>query len=109
MRRESQRETVRPFKIYCRISKTRSWNLSPPGGVAPLSRVIVIGDRAWTFDLLRARGQVEVDDLVLTWRAGQSSALDTRRIADGTLVDTDHHITFAFVFFAFQPNGRFFQ
>lgn len=94
-----------------------------PGGVAPLGRVIVIGDRAWTFDLLRARGQVEVDDLVLTWRAGQNSALDTRRIADGrdvggviaqrrvdgTLVDTDHHITFAFVFFAFQPDGRFFQ
>ncbi|MGB1007827.1 MAG: DUF3179 domain-containing (seleno)protein, partial [Thalassobaculaceae bacterium] len=94
-----------------------------PEGVAPLGRVIVIDDRAWTFELLRAKRRVEVDDLVLTWRAGQNSALDTRDIADGrdvgsvvaqrrvegTLVDAPHHITFAFVFFAFQPDGRFFQ
>ena len=63
----------------CRTAPvSRSW-WRGAGQRGALGLVIVIGDRAWTFDLLRARGQVEVDDLVLTWRAGH---LDTRRIAD---------------------------
>ena len=61
-----------------------------------------------------------VKDLVLTWEAGQNSALDTRDISKGKdvgnvvvqrktsngLVDAVHDITFAFTFHAFRPKGK---
>ena len=62
---------------------------------------------------------MESGDLLLTWEAGQSSALDTRKIdqgrdvgnilvrrkTGGELVDVPYDVTFAFVFHAFRPNG----
>jgi hypothetical protein len=56
---------------------------------------------------------------VLTWEAGQNSALDTRTISDGREVgnvvvqrqssdgpeDVAYDLTFAFVFHAFRPDG----
>jgi hypothetical protein len=90
-----------------------------PEGIAPLARVVVVGDQAWSLDLLRRLGRVEAGDLVLSWHPGQVSALDRRRIAesrevgnvivqrrrDGRLEDVVYHVTFAFVFHAFQPEG----
>jgi hypothetical protein len=90
-----------------------------PAGIAPLARVVVVGDQAWSLDRLRQAGSIGAGDLVLSWRPGQASALDTPRIAagrdvgsvivqrrqDGRLSDIVHHITFAFVFHAFEPNG----
>lgn len=90
-----------------------------PEGIAPLARVVVVGNEAWPLDLVRERGPVEAGGLVLSWRAGQRSALDSPRIADGRAVgsvlvqrradggmeDVVHHVTFAFVFHAFQPEG----
>jgi len=94
-----------------------------PGDIAPMMRVVAVGNRAWTLPLLRERGRIEVDDLVLSWTAGQNSALDTRTISRGRdvgnvtvqrrgaagLVDVVHHVTFAFAFYAFQPDGTLFQ
>ena len=90
-----------------------------PAGIAPLARVVVVGEEAWSLDRLRAAGRIEAGELVLTWRPGQASALDTPRIADGRdvgsvvvqrrhdarLEDVVHHVTFAFVFHAFEPDG----
>ena len=90
-----------------------------PTGIAPLARVVVVGEEAWSLDRLRAAGRIEAGELVLSWRPGQASALDTPRIADGRdvgsvivqrrhdgrLEDVVHHITFAFVFHAFEPDG----
>ena len=55
----------------------------PPGEVAPLARVVAVGDRAWALSLLRGLRRVEVGGLLLEWFPGQSSALDTKQIADG--------------------------
>lgn len=91
-----------------------------PEGIAPLARVVVVGERAWALELLRARGRIEADDLVLSWHPGQVSALDAARIPEGrevgsvtvqrrrgeSLEDVVHHVTFAFVFEAFVPTGR---
>lgn len=91
-----------------------------PSGIAPMARVVVVGREAWALDLLRERGRIEEGDLVLSWRPGQASALDAPRIADGrevgsvrvqrrrggVLEDVVHHVTFAFVFHAFEPEGR---
>ena len=90
-----------------------------PEGVAPLGRVVVVGDTAWTLELLRQRKRIEKDDVVITWEPGQNSALDSRKIADGRdvgnvlvqkqdavgLRDITYDVTFAFVFLAFKPEG----
>ncbi len=90
-----------------------------PKGVNPMVRVIVVDDEAWTLPFLRQKGTVAKGGLSLLWEAGQNSALDTRRIAEGRDVgnvvvrrrngdrdeDVLYHVTFAFVFNAFHPDG----
>lgn len=90
-----------------------------PPGIEPLARVVVVGREAWSLDLLRRVGQVTAGELVLTWSPGQASALDAKAVAQGRevgnvtvtrrggqgLVDVVHHVTFAFVFHAFEPDG----
>lgn len=85
-----------------------------------MAYVVAVGHQAWSLDLLRAKGHVETGDLMLTWEPGQNSALDSHLIAKGRdignvtvrrrdangLVEVPHHVTFAFVFHAFQPEGR---
>lgn len=93
---------------------------SLPQGIAPMAYVVAVGDDAWTLDLLREKGRIDAGDLQLTWAPGQNSALDKRVIAEGRDIgnvvvrrrigdifsDIPHHVTFAFVFHAFQPDGR---
>ena len=90
-----------------------------PKGVPAMMRVVVVDGEAWTLPLLRSKGSVKKGDIEISWTAGQNSALDTRRIADGRDVgnvvvrrtgggkaeDVVHDITFAFVFHAFHPDG----
>jgi len=92
---------------------------SLPTKVAPMERVVVIGDEAWAFSLLREKGTIIRGDLVITWEPGQSSALDDAVIADGRdvgnvvvqrkgaggLKDVAHDVSFAFAFHAFKPHG----
>jgi len=89
------------------------------GEGSPLSRVVAVGDEAWTLDLVREVGRIESGDLVITWEAGQNSALDTAEIASGEdignvlvqrrngdrLEDAVYTVPFAFAFRAFQPDG----
>jgi len=91
-----------------------------PEGIEPMAYVVVVGTEAWSLDLLRAEGQIEAGDLLITWEPGQNSALDKRVIAEGRDIgnvivrrrgadgpaEVVHHITFAFVFHAFEPAGR---
>ena len=93
---------------------------SLPEGVPPLERVVVVGKEAWTLSLLKDKKRVEKGDLVITWEAGQASALDSRIIRDGRdignvvvqrrtkdgLIDAVHDISFAFAFHAFHPKGK---
>jgi hypothetical protein len=92
-----------------------------PEFVFPLARVVVVDGRAWKLDYLREKGRVDYQDLVLSWKPGQNSALDTRAISagrdvgsvtvqrrtDGQLADVSYDVTFAFVFFAFHPHGEY--
>lgn len=90
-----------------------------PKGIEPMVRVIVVEGEAWSMPTLRQRGRITKGDLVLTWTAGQNSALDTARIGeghdvgnvvvqrmrDGKATDVVYDVTFAFVYNAFHP-GR---
>ena len=91
-----------------------------PAEVPAMARVVVVGEEAWTLELLRRQGRLEAGDLVLTWEAGQNSALDDPQIANGRdvgnvavqrrvgeeLQDEVYDVTFAFVFHAFHPDGK---
>ena len=88
----------------------------PPHGIHPLARVVRVGSRAWPMDRILQAGSLTEAGLTFTWTAGQASALDTGRIADGrdvgTVRVTDgqgravvHDIPFAFAFHAFHPDG----
>ncbi|MBM9595968.1 DUF3179 domain-containing protein [Roseitranquillus sediminis] len=89
----------------------------PPHGVPPLARVVRVGHRAWPLARLREAGEIREAGLVLSWREGQASALDTARIAAGREVgnvvvrdaageDVAHDIPFAFAFHALFPDGE---
>lgn len=99
-----------------------------PPDIDPMMRVVVVDEKAWTLPLLQNKGRIEDGDLVISWRPGQNSALDTRFIykgrdvgnvtvqrlvakegGDSGLEDQVHHVTFAFVFHAFHPEGQLFK
>jgi hypothetical protein len=92
-----------------------------PDEVSPLARLVVVGQRAWSLELVRTRGRIEAGDLVVTWQPGQSSIHDSgvilagrdvgnvvvqRRAADGSLSDIAYDVVFAFAFRAFRPAGE---
>lgn len=112
-----------PYQGYDTSQRPFLFQGDLPDDINPMMRVVVVDDQAWTLALLRKRGKIEKGDLVLQWSAGQNSALDTRKISKGRdvgnvvvrrrtatgLVDVVHHITFAFVFHAFKPEGKLIQ
>ena len=81
--------------------------------------MVVVDGEAWSLDLIRESGRFERGELVITWEAGQNSALDSGSIADGRdignvvvqrnggegLEDVPYDISFAFAFHAFHPEA----
>jgi hypothetical protein len=111
---------INPYHRYDSSAWPFLYRGKAPEGIAPLARVVAVGNQAWSLDLLQARTRIEDGDLVLAWSPGQASALDTftisegrdvgnvtvqRRNADGSLEDAVHDVTFAFTFVAFNPDG----
>jgi hypothetical protein len=109
-----------PYVGYDRAAAPFLFDGSFPEGIAPMAYVVAVGEEAWSLELLRKNGRIESGDLLLEWEPGQNSALDRERIAEGRdvgnvivrrrdgdgLIDVPYHVTFAFVFHAFQPDGR---
>ena len=110
---------VNPYAGYDSSSRPFLYRGDLPEGIAPLARVVVVEGEAWSLDLIREAGRYERDGLVITWEAGQNSALDSSTIADGRdignvvvqragdagLEDVPHDISFAFAFHAFHPQA----
>jgi hypothetical protein len=109
-----------PYAGYDSSRKPFLYSGPLPEGVAPLERVVVVGEEAWTFGLLMKVKRIERRDLLIMWEPGQASALDQsdiaesrdvgnvvvqRRAADGAWIDTVHDVSFAFAFRAFHPKG----
>jgi hypothetical protein len=90
-----------------------------PADIAPLARVVRVGEEAWALDLVQAKAPFEAGDLRFTWQPGQTSALDAGTIAAGADVgsalveqrteagwqDAVYSVDFAFAFHAFYPEG----
>ena len=109
-----------PYEGYDSLSTPWLYRGAMPTGIAPLARVITVGQEAWSLDLLRELRTITKGDMVITWEPGQASALDTaiiangfdvgnvvvqRKTADGTLQDIAYGVDFAFAFSAFYPDG----
>lgn len=98
-----------------------------PTDINPMARIIVLRDgdkpQAITMAKLRADGSARLGDVTLTWAKGVNSALDSARISegrdvgavtatrlvDGKAMDVVHDVTFAFVYYAFHPEGELVQ
>lgn len=89
----------------------------PPHDIPALARVIRVGDRAWPMTRVAEAGTIDEAGVVLSWTAGQASALDTGRIGSGRDVgnvrvrdaagnDLPHDVMFAFAYHAFWPDGE---
>ena len=86
-----------------------------PDGIAPLAYVVAVGDEAWPLSRLQEAGRLEESGLVLEWKSGMNSALDSSEISEGRDIGqvvvtrqgalVPHDVTFAFVFHAFRPEG----
>ncbi len=88
----------------------------PPHGIAPLARIVRVGNRAWPLTRLAEAGEIAESGVVLSWAAGKASALDSDTVAAGRDVgqvrvrdmggaDMVHDVMFAFAFHAFWPEG----
>lgn len=89
----------------------------PPHGIPPLARVVRVGDSAWPLTRLADEGAISEAGVLLSWQAGQASALDQRdigssrdigsvRVRDMAGNDVPHDVLFAFAFHAFWPEGQ---
>ena len=107
-----------PYRRYDSSTRPFLYNGEmPPHGISPLARVVRVGARAWPLQRLAERGEVRESGVVISWRAGQASALDTTQIGAGRDVgsirvrdrqgrDLAHDVMFAFAYHAFWPEGR---
>ncbi len=94
-----------PYRGYDSAARPFLYNgENPPHGIDPLSRVVRVGQRAWPMERLRQAGRISEAGVVITWEAGQASALDTSEIGKGR--DVAHDVMFAFAYHAFFPDGR---
>ncbi|MDA7426646.1 DUF3179 domain-containing protein [Thalassococcus lentus] len=107
-----------PYRRYDSSTKPFLYSGDPPPHDIPsLMRVVRVGDRAWPMDRLAREEAITEAGITLTWRSGQSSALDASSIAKGRDVgsvrvrdaegrDLPHDLMFAFAFHAFWPEGQ---
>ncbi|MGU9961394.1 MAG: DUF3179 domain-containing protein [Candidatus Puniceispirillales bacterium WSBS_2018_MAG_OTU23] len=112
----SRRYGTNPYQYYDTSHPFLYRGETPPFGINPLERVVRVDNRAWPLNRLRKAGRIAEADVVITWGAGQASALDTNvlgegreigniRVQDLTGLDVVHDIPFAFAFHAFHPEG----
>lgn len=90
----------------------------PPHDIAPLARVVRVGEAAWPLERLRNAERLVEEGYEFTWRSGLASPLEKNSVAGGrdigsirvrdtrTGQDIAHDVMFAFAFHAFFPDGQ---
>lgn len=106
-----------PYRGYDTASRPFLYSGEPPPhGIAPLARVVRVGDRAWPLERLARAGRLTEAEVTLSWEQGVASALDTEEIGKGRDIgsvrvrdvqgrDVPHDVMFAFAFHALWPQG----
>lgn len=108
-----------PYEGYDSLTMPWLYRGDLPDNIPALARVVTVDGEAWSLTLLRDRGTITRGDIVMTWTAGQASALDTatiakgadvgnvvvqRKLADGSLMDIAYGVGFAYAFHAFNQD-----
>jgi hypothetical protein len=83
--------------------------------IPALSYVVMVGQDAWPLELVRRKGKIKYQNIVISWTKGQNSALDKSNIDEGKDVGNvvvtrdgkliNYSVPFAFAFKAFYPKG----
>ena len=108
-----------PYAGYDTMARPFLYRGGYPKGIKPMAYVVSVGKQVWPLELIREKKTVTSGDLRLSWSAGQNSALDSRIIKSGRDLgnvmvqkknasgweDAVQHLTFAFVFHTFVPEG----
>ena len=114
-----RRYGANPYVGYDSSPRPFLYDGALPDGIAPLTYIVVVEDKAWTLDLIREKQRVfsrtEDGTLEIRWLAGVASALDRPEIAESREIgsvevrrqgqEITHKTTFAFVYFAFSKQG----
>ncbi len=108
-----------PYAGYDSLDVPFLYRGEMPPNIAPLSRVVIVEDMAWSLDYLRAKKQLKTKSgITIEWEKGQNSALDAAVIGEGTdignvtafkiennqQVDVLYRVDFAFALHAFRPD-----
>ena len=119
-----RRYGTNPYESYDTMPRPFLFSGELPKDINPMARVIVFKadgkKQAVAMKLLNQRKKLKISNVTLSWSAGQNSALDTRRIAEGRDVgnvvvqkatasgqqDIAYDVTFAFVIKAFSPDVK---
>lgn len=105
-----------PYRGYDSAPSPMMYRGRMPRGIRPMTRVVRVGDRAWSLKHLRKNAPVTTDDgLSIEWSEGQNSVLDKEKISRGRDIGNVHvtrngmtiaySIDFAFAYRAFYPDG----
>ncbi len=110
-----------PYASYDSAAKPFLYRGDLPKNIPAMARVVVVGDTAYDLNLIRARKILTDGTLRLRYEGDHASALDASTIAkarpvagvsvqekddNGVWHDVPYDVTFAFVFHAFKPNGK---
>ena len=108
-----------PYEGYAKAAYPFLFKGKLPKDIPPMASVLVIDKKAWSLDYVRAQKHFEADGIVIEWEPGQASALEGATVYQGSDLgnitvkkegkDVAHHLTFAFAYRAFYPNGMIVQ
>lgn len=103
-----------PYRGYSTLKTPFLYYGTTSIGVPPMALVVAVGEKAWLLSELKQKKRIEADGVILSWQEGQSIALEGSRVYEGEDVGTvtvepeqPYHVTFAFAFNAFTPEGKF--
>lgn len=112
-------DQANPYVSYASAERPFPDRRPLPEKLLAMARVVGVDGEAWALELVRDKRRIETDSHVIAWTAGQASALNTRKLAQGRdvgtvtverktgneLADAVDDVTLAFVFRAFHPDG----
>ena len=110
-----------PYAGYDTAAKPFLYRGDLPKGIPAMAYVVVVGDTAYDLNLIRSRKTLTDGAVRLRYEGDHASALDASTISrarpiagvsvqekgkDGRWHDVPYDVTFAFVFHAFKPDGK---
>lgn len=108
-----------PYAGYSQAARPFLYGGDMPKDIAPMAPVVIVGMRAWSLAYVKERRKVVANGLVIEWKPGQSDALGGATVFEGDDIgnlivtrngkDVAHHLSFAFAYHAFHPDGDIVQ